>query len=82
MENWADEQNDRDESGLPGTCRAPRIARSIERFWYEAGNYLYDVVDTESPTESGGNVDAKCRPNQVLSISLAHPFWRRAVGRQ
>jgi glycogen debranching enzyme len=37
-------------------------------FWYEAGGYLYDVVDTES-----GGCDDACRPNQVLAISLDFP---------
>ncbi|HUF17057.1 MAG TPA: amylo-alpha-1,6-glucosidase, partial [Thermoanaerobaculia bacterium] len=39
-----------------------------ERFWYEPGRYLYDVVDME-----GGGDDAALRPNQILSISLDHP---------
>ena len=37
------------------------------RFWYEAGGYLYDVVDGESGD------DASFRPNQIFAISLAHP---------
>ena len=37
------------------------------RFWYEAGGYLYDVVDGEHGD------DACCRPNQILAISLPHP---------
>jgi predicted glycogen debranching enzyme len=48
------------------------------RFWYEAGRYLYDVVDGER-----GHDDA-CRPNQLLAISLAHPVlepsrWRAVL---
>jgi predicted glycogen debranching enzyme len=39
-----------------------------DRFWFDAGGYLYDVVDGE-----GGPVDEACRPNQVLSISLDYP---------
>jgi predicted glycogen debranching enzyme len=35
-----------------------------ERFWFEEGRYLYDVIDGPD-----GN-DAAFRPNQVLSISL------------
>ena len=42
-----------------------------ERFWYERGGYLYDVVDGPN-----GN-DASCRPNQVFAISLAHPILDR-----
>ena len=48
------------------------------RFWYEAGQYLYDVVDGE------GGDDSALRPNQVLAISLRHPVleperWARVV---
>ena len=38
-----------------------------QRFWYEQGGYLYDVVDAVN----GGNDDA-CRPNQIFAISLDH----------
>jgi predicted glycogen debranching enzyme len=37
------------------------------RFWYEAGGYLYDVVDGEQGD------DPACHPNQVLAISLGYP---------
>jgi predicted glycogen debranching enzyme len=37
------------------------------RFWYEPGQYLYDVVDGEH-----GDDDA-CRPNQIFSMALDHP---------
>jgi predicted glycogen debranching enzyme len=42
-----------------------------ERFWYEAGGYLYDVVDGEQGD------DAACRPNQILAFSLRHPVLER-----
>lgn len=38
-----------------------------ERFWYEKGGYLYDVVDGEQGD------DPACRPNQIFAISLRHP---------
>lgn len=41
------------------------------RFWYEAGGYLFDVVDGEQGD------DAACRPNQLLAISLTHPVLER-----
>jgi len=49
------------------------------RFWYEEGQYLYDVVDAE-----GGGSDASLRPNQIFAISLDYPIldesrWRRVV---
>ena len=47
---------------------ADRVRESFnQRFWYEQGGYLYDVVDTEN----GGSDDA-CRPNQIFAISLDH----------
>jgi predicted glycogen debranching enzyme len=42
------------------------------RFWFESGDYLYDVID-------GPNGDsAECRPNQVFAISLDHPVLDRS----
>ncbi len=47
---------------------ADRVRRSFnERFWYAAGGYLYDVVDTPE-----GKNDPALRPNQVFAISLRH----------
>jgi predicted glycogen debranching enzyme len=42
------------------------------KFWYETGQYLYDVIDGEA-----GN-DSACRPNQILSFSLRHPVLDEA----
>ena len=41
------------------------------RFWYEEGGHLHDVVDGEHGD------DPACRPNQIISISLAHPVLDR-----
>jgi predicted glycogen debranching enzyme len=46
-----------------------------QRFWYEKGQYLYDVVDPEDPA---------IRPNQVFAISLDFPVleesrWPRVL---
>jgi len=38
-----------------------------ERFWYEAGGYLYDVVDVDGIT---GQHDTSLRPNQLIAASL------------
>lgn len=38
------------------------------RFWYEAGGYLFDVIDGDQGDDSA------CRPNQLLAISLTHPI--------
>jgi predicted glycogen debranching enzyme len=71
MEQWAGEMDDRERREYGD--RAANVRKSFnERFWYAAGGYLYDVVDSEQ----GGN-DAKCRPNQLLAISLQHPVLER-----
>jgi predicted glycogen debranching enzyme len=45
-----------------------------ERFWFEEGGYLYDVVDID-----GGDAnDSACRPNQLFAISLDHPVLDQA----
>ncbi|HEX3128064.1 MAG TPA: amylo-alpha-1,6-glucosidase [Thermoanaerobaculia bacterium] len=51
---------------------AERARESFNRrFWYEAGGYLYDVID------GPGGDDPACRPNQVFAISLDHPVLDR-----
>jgi predicted glycogen debranching enzyme len=53
---------------------ADRVQESFnQRYWYEQGGYLFDVVDEVD----GGNDDA-CRPNQVFAISLDHPVLDQA----
>ena len=42
-----------------------------ERYWYDAGQYLYDVVD------GGQGKDPSLRPNQIFSMSLRYPILRR-----
>jgi predicted glycogen debranching enzyme len=52
--------------------RAAAVRRSFnERYWYEPGGYLYDVVDGPD----GDSVE--CRPNQLLAISLPNPVLDR-----
>jgi predicted glycogen debranching enzyme len=59
---------------------ADRVRESFNaRFWYEDGQYLYDVVDGPD-----GRDDPKLRPNQLFSIALPHPVldesrWARVV---
>jgi glycogen debranching enzyme len=38
-----------------------------QKFWYEAGGYLYDVL------EGPNGFDAACRPNQIFALSLRFP---------
>lgn len=80
LEAWLHDHPQPDLNASDLAEEAQRVRASFnERFWYEEGRYLYDVVDTE-----GGGADAACRPNQLLSISLKHPVldpsrWERVV---
>ena len=68
LEGWLNEEGETTAAGQISD-RAEQTRRSFnERFWYQEGNYLYDVIDGES----GGN-DTACRPNQLLAFSLCHP---------
>jgi predicted glycogen debranching enzyme len=67
LEGWL-----REERGEEPARRMSKLAARVHesfnrRFWYQEGNYLYDVVDGESGD------DTACRPNQLLSFSLRHP---------
>ena len=42
-----------------------------QRFWFEDGRHLYDVVDGEEGD------DPACRPNQLLSFALRYPVLDR-----
>src|SRR3954451_17300743 len=66
LARWIDELGERDELDLASHASRARDAFNA-RFWYEAGNLLYDVVDGESGD------DPACRPNQVFAISLDCP---------
>ena len=51
-----------------------------QRFWFEEGGHLYDVVDVDGGTAS----DAACRPNQLFAVSLDNPVldearWKSVV---
>lgn len=55
---------------------AERTKKSFnQRFWYEKGGFLYDVIDGEDGD------DCSCRPNQLLAFSLKYPvleqkYWK------
>lgn len=72
LEGWLrDEQRNDDAQRIAG--HAERAGDSFnKRFWYEAGGYLYDVVDGPQGD------DASCRPNQIFAISLPHAVLDRA----
>jgi predicted glycogen debranching enzyme len=82
MEQWAAARGDT--AVVEYRERAAQARQSFnDRFWYAAGGYLYDVVDTEQG--GPGSVDAKCRPNQILAIALPHAVlstdrWKAVLG--
>ena len=70
LERWTRDAGDV-EGAHQLAAHAERCHRSFnERFWYPAGGYLFDVVDSG---DMAGADDPACRPNQLLAISLAHP---------
>ncbi len=67
MQAWAADRGDARASDYG--ARADQVYASFNaRFWNAEAGYLFDVVDAE-----GGGDDPKCRPNQVLAVSLPHP---------
>lgn len=67
LEKWCSEEGDEQCAAQFGARAGKAYSSFNERFWYEEGGYLYDVVDGEN-----GN-DAACRPNQVFALSLRYP---------
>jgi predicted glycogen debranching enzyme len=67
---WTETVGARDEIGLESLAERVRASFNA-RFWYEAGGYLYDVVDGEQGD------DPACRPNQVFAVALDHPVLDR-----
>jgi predicted glycogen debranching enzyme len=71
LEGWVREE-DGDDAANPVTKHAERVYRSFnERFWYEKGGHLYDVVEGEL------GPDPAFRPNQLISFSLRYPVLAR-----
>jgi len=73
MAGWAAERGDADAVALREKAHRARVSFN-DRFWFNRGGYLFDVVDAEA---GPGSVDEKCRPNQVLAIALDHPVLAR-----
>jgi len=74
LRSIAESQGDRNRAA-ESAAMAARAAHSFnERFWHEAGGYLYDVIDgPEGMTDGAGHrLDASIRPNQLFAISLPH----------
>ena len=64
---WLGEEREASHAAPYADAAARARASFNARFWYDAGGYLYDVVD-------GPDGDStEFRPNQLLSISLPNP---------
>lgn len=49
---------------------AAQVAKSFrQKFWFDDGGYLFDVVDTPN-----GSHNAQIRPNQIFAVSLPYPL--------
>ena len=74
VQGWAQELGEEDAAeSLDLENRALRAQRAFnDRFWYEQGGYLYDVIDGAQAE------DPACRPNQVFAISLDNPVLDRS----
>lgn len=71
-ERWLREEG-QEEAAKTIAEHAQRARESFNRrFWWEAGQYLLDVVDGENGD------DHACRPNQIFAISLSNPVLDEA----
>lgn len=63
------------------TDLADTVAENFQRrFWFEAGGYLYDVIDGPEGNLGldGKRADSSLRPNQILAVSLPFPLVTEA----
>ncbi|QDV38649.1 amylo-alpha-1,6-glucosidase [Tautonia plasticadhaerens] len=68
LEGWVRDLHG-DAEAAPYAEHAGRCRVSFnDRFWYDEGGFLYDVVDGED-----GADDPACRPNQIFAVSLPNP---------
>ncbi len=73
MESWAVHLST--DATQYSQLRAQVLQHFAQRFWYEEGGYLYDVVDSEG---IAGKNDASLRPNQLFAASLTHKLLTEA----
>ncbi|HEX6135753.1 MAG TPA: amylo-alpha-1,6-glucosidase [Longimicrobiales bacterium] len=72
LERWCRDAGDTDTAESMDRHAARAYDSFNARFWYDEGQYLYDVVDGEN------GADSACRPNQIFAVSLDHPVLARA----
>jgi predicted glycogen debranching enzyme len=72
LADWTHQYGDAHSAGALQRHAERAYASFNQRFWYEDGGYLYDVVDGED-----GADDTAFRPNQVFAIALRHAVLGR-----
>ena len=72
LEGWVRERRASPPPAPSANRPSTPSVRFNERFWYEKGGHLYDVVDGEQGD------DPSCRPNQIFAVSLRHPVLDRS----
>ncbi|HTI13302.1 MAG TPA: amylo-alpha-1,6-glucosidase [Dictyobacter sp.] len=70
MENWAVHLSV--DATHYGQLRSQVRQHFVQRFWYQDGGYLYDVLDVEG---TSGVHDTALRPNQLFAASLAYDLF-------
>jgi predicted glycogen debranching enzyme len=74
LEGWLRETGN-DDAAHGYAEHAGRARESFnQRFWFDEGGHLYDVVDVDGGEEN----DPACRPNQLFAISLDNPVLDEA----
>ena len=68
LEGWLREAGDANLADEVASAATQAYASFNEKFWFEHGRYLYDVI------EGPGGQDAACRPNQIFAFSLRYPI--------
>jgi predicted glycogen debranching enzyme len=82
LASWAKVLKDRPAAADYHTAAEQVAACFADTFWYPAGGYLYDVVDSpEGAMEQGRRVDTSLRPNQIFAVSLGSDLLDSARAR-
>ncbi len=67
LAGWHARNGDAEKSGELEALAGRAFNSFNRRFWFEAGQHLFDIVDGEHGD------DPACRPNQIFAFSLHHP---------
>jgi len=81
LANWLRESGEENSAKRYDEYAENARASFNNRFWFNDGGYLYDVVDCDNQPNTS---DVSCRPNQLFAISLDHPIldparWKSVV---